>query len=73
MAKNCQGCPLRGTCHKSKTDRKIQFNRNLKNHKEKVRKKLLSEQGLAHRSQRPVDVEAVFGNIKQNKKFARFN
>ena len=38
QAKNCQGCPLIGTCHKSKTDRKIQFNWNLKNHKEKVRK-----------------------------------
>jgi len=35
-------------------------------------KKLLSDQGVAHRSQRPVDVEAVFGNIKQNKNFTRF-
>ncbi len=72
-AKNCTNCPLRGVCHKSKTNRKIQFNWNLKRHKDKAKEKLLSEQGVAHRSQRPADVEAVFGNIKQNKKFTRFN
>lgn len=72
QAKNCTGCPLRGACHKSKENRKIQFNWNLKRLKDKAREKLLSDKGLAHRSQRPVDVEAVFGNIKQNKKFTRF-
>ena len=72
QAQNCTGCPLRGVCHKSKHDRQIRFNWNLKRHKEKARQKLLSEQGVAHRSQRPADVEAVFGNIKQNKKFTRF-
>lgn len=71
-ARNCQGCPLRGACHKSKNNRKIKVNWNLRRHKEKARQKLLSEQGVAHRSQRPVDVEAVFGNIKQNKNFTRF-
>jgi len=72
QAKNCGNCPLRGACHKSKTNRKIEINWNLNKHREKAKQKLLSEQGVAHRSQRPVDVEAVFGNIKQNKKFTRF-
>ena len=72
QAKNCNGCPLRGACHQSNTDRKIQVNWNLKRLKDTVRQKLLSDQGVAHRSQRPVDVEAVFGNIKQNKNFTRF-
>ena len=71
-AQRCTGCPLRGACHKSKEERTIQLNHNLKKHRQKARAKLLSEKGLAHRSQRPVDVEAVFGNIKQNKKFTRF-
>ena len=71
--KNCTNCPLRGVCHRSKNNRKVQFNWNLKRLKDKAREKLLSQQGVAHRSQRPVDVEAVFGNIKQNKKFTRFN
>ena len=73
QAQNCEGCPLRGSCHKSKTNRIIQINWNLKKHRAKAQAKLLSEQGVVHRSQRPVDVEAVFGNIKQNKKFTRFN
>ena len=71
-AQRCEGCPLRGACHKSKTNRKIEINYNLKRHKAIARSNLLSEQGLVHRSKRPVDVEAVFGNIKQNKKFTRF-
>lgn len=73
QAQNCLNCPLRGTCHKSKNNRKIQFNWNLKRHKDKAREKLLSDKGVVHRKQRPADVEAVFGNIKQNKKFTRFN
>ena len=72
QAQRCEGCPLRGACHKSKTNRIIQINYNRKKHRQKARAQLTSEQGLAHRSQRPVDVEAVFGNIKQNKKFTRF-
>ena len=72
LAQNCKGCPLRASCHKSKENRKVQINWNLKRHKDKARSKLLSEQGVTHRSQRPADVEAVFGNIKQNKKFTRF-
>jgi transposase len=71
-ARSCKGCPLRGACHKSKEERTIQLNHNLKKHRQQAKSKLLSDQGIAHRSQRPADVEAVFGNIKQNKKFTRF-
>ena len=72
QAQNCKGCPLRGVCHKREHNRKIEINWNLKRHRNKARQKLLSEQGVVHRSQRPADVEAVFGNIKQNKHFTRF-
>ena len=72
QAKNCEGCPLRGVCHKSKGNRIIEVNHNLNKHKKKAREKLTSEQGIAHRKQRATDVEAVFGNIKQNKGFRRF-
>lgn len=71
-AKNCEGCPLKGACHKSKGNRVIQRNHNSVRLKDKARQKLLSEDGIRHRSQRPADVEAVFGNIKQNKNFRRF-
>lgn len=72
VAKNCEGCPLRSGCHKSKENRKIQVNHNRKKYQQKAAEKLNSEPGKAHRSKRPCDVEAVFGNIKQNKKFTRF-
>lgn len=72
QAKNCHGCPLRGGCHKQKGNRIIEINHNLNRFKEKARENLLSEKGIAHRKQRPWDVEAVFGNIKQNKGFKRF-
>ena len=72
QAPKCQGCPLRAMCHRSKENRIIHFNHNLAKHKRIAREKLTSQTGVAHRSQRPADVEAVFGNIKQNKKFTRF-
>lgn len=72
QAQNCNGCPLRSRCHKAKGNRIIQVNHKLNAHKQKARDKLKSKVGLKHRSQRPQDVEAVFGNIKQNKGFWRF-
>ncbi|CAA9497021.1 MAG: Transposase, IS4 family [uncultured Segetibacter sp.] len=72
QARNCQGCPLRGVCHKAKTNRTIEINHNLKRLKHKADELLLSEEGQRHRKQRPCDVEPVFGNIKNNHHFKRF-
>lgn len=72
QARNCDECPLRSQCHKAKGNRVVEINHNLRHHKAKVRRNLLSDQGIAHRKQRPADVEAVFGNIKHNKNFKRF-
>jgi len=72
QASNCKGCPMRGPCHKQKTNRIIEVNPQLVRYKQMVREKLNSEIGLHYRSQRPVDVEAVFGNIKHNHNFKRF-
>ena len=73
QAKNCEGCPLRSSCHKAKGNRIVEINHELRRHKKKAREKLLSEEGKKHRSKRPADVEAVFGAIKHNKGFRRFN
>lgn len=72
QAKNCQGCPLRGMCHKAKGNRTIEINHNLNRLKHKADELLLSEEGIKHRKQRPCDVEPVFGNIKNNHHFKRF-
>lgn len=70
---NCKRCFLKDLCHNQKGDRTIQINHRLRNYKEKVKKNLLSEQGVLYRKQRPADVETVFGQIKSNKSFRRFN
>ena len=72
QAANCEGCPLRGVCHKAKGNRTIEINHQLRQYKIEVRKKLNSDQGIYHRKKRPCDVEPVFGNIKNNHHFKRF-
>ena len=72
QAKNCEGCPLRGVCHKGKGNRQIEINHNLNRHKSIAKEKLRSEKGIEKRKQRCCDVEPVFGNIKNNHKFNRF-
>ena len=63
---------MRGPCHKGKDNRKIDANTQLNQYKQEIREKLNSERGQHYRSRRPVDVEAVFGNVKYNHGFKRF-
>ena len=70
-ASRCEGCPLRGQCHKSKRDRQIEVNHTLDDYKARARELLTSEQGLKHRSKRPIEPEAVFGQIKECGRFRR--
>ncbi len=72
QAKRCEGCPLRGLCHQAKGNRTIEVNYRLIELKEKAKELLNSELGLAHRSKRPIEVEAIFGQLKSNNKFTRF-
>lgn len=71
-AQNCTGCPMRGPCHKARGNRIIERSPDLLRSKQKVRELLNSEEGIEKRKQR-WQVEAVFGNLKQNKGFRRFN
>ena len=71
-AKRCEGCPLRSKCHKAKGNRTIEINHRLNAYKDIVRKLLTSEEGLKHRSRRPIEPEAVFGQIKSGGMFKRF-
>jgi transposase len=73
QAINCKGCPLAASCNKTKRNKILEVNVLLEYYKEKARTMLLSEKGVKKRKNRPADVEAVFGQIKYNKKFKRFN
>lgn len=72
-AQRCAGCPLRCLCHQSEHDRRIQVNHKLREYKRKARERLTSEEGLRMRKRRPIEPEAVFGQIKYNKAYNRFH
>ena len=72
-AQRCEGCPLRWGCYKRKQgNREIEVNHQLMEYKRKARERLTSKKGLEHRSKRPIEPEAVFGQIKYNMNYKRF-
>lgn len=73
QAPNCNGCPLRGMCHKQKGNRIIEINHRLRKLKQQAAERLRSEEGIRKRKKRCCDVEPIFGNWKQNKSFRRFS
>lgn len=73
MAQNCSGCPLRCLCYKGSANRRvIEVNHRNSAFRAEAKRLLTSERGLYHRSMRPIEPEAVFGDIKFNHGFKRF-
>ena len=74
QAKDCSNCPLRGMCYKGKTNRRvIEVNRRNNELRAMARELLTSDEGLMHRSRRPIEPEAVFGQLKYDNHFKRFS
>ena len=72
-ARNCTGCPLRGMRYRGASDRRvIEVNHRNNAFRRKAKELLSCDRGLHHRSNRPIEPEAVFGNIKFNHGFKRF-
>ena len=71
-AQRCEGCPLRGSCHKAKGDRIMEVNHRLVEYRRKARERLTSEEGVKHRGRRCIEPEAVFGQMKYNMAYRRF-
>lgn len=72
-ARNCRNCPMRGLCYKAKKgQREIEVNHRNDAYRAAARELLTSEKGLHHRSMRPIEPEAVFGQIKFDHHFKRF-
>lgn len=74
----CATCPLHDACAINKGDqaaeggRVVVVNHRLERYRHVAYVKLTSEEGIAHRKQRPHDVESVFGNMKSNHGLRRF-
>ena len=73
-AKGCSRCPLRSMCYKGKHNaRIIEVNHRNNELRAMARELLISNEGLRHRSRRPIEPEAVFGQIKYDNHFKRFS
>ena len=70
--KECQGCPVREECTKSKYNRRLYIGVALQKMKKTAHDHLESPRGKQMRSKRPIEVEAVFGRLKQDWGFRRF-
>ena len=68
----CAGCPLQQQCNPDRTEKMMDVNHNLQRLRYKAEALLISETGKQKSIQRSCDVEAVFGNIKNNHHFRRF-
>jgi transposase len=70
---DCAGCALKPECTRATGNRQIRVNFRLQELRARARDNLLSEEGLHLRCRRVVEVESVFGRLKQNWKFRRFH
>jgi transposase len=69
---NCSGCPMKSECTKAAGNRRVTVNFNLNQIRDQARSNLLSDQGRKLSVQRNVDVESVFGRLKNNWGVRRF-
>ena len=73
-SKDCSRCPLRSMCYTGLHKTRIIVVNHRNNELRAMAWELLtSEEGLKHRSKRPIEPEAVFGQIKYDNHFKRFN
>ena len=70
--KDCEDCPVRALCTKSKYGRSIWMSSRLNQFRQRARDRLQSSEGERLRSQRLVEAESVFGQVKHNWSFRRF-
>ena len=57
---------------KKRGNREIEVSHRLVAYKQRARENLTSEKGLEHRSRRPIEPEAVFGQMKHDMQYKRF-
>jgi len=71
-AEDCTDCPLKEQCYKAKGNRRVKIGFQLRDWRQQASQNLTSEVGKKLRSQRGVEVESVFGRLKEDWGFRRF-
>jgi transposase len=72
MASHCPSCPWRRYCTSASGCRTIQVNAKADLYRARARALLESDEGISLRRKRCVEVESVWGHIKQDRGFRRF-
>jgi transposase len=72
LCTECDACPVREKCTQSKYGRRVRFSLLLHEFRKVASERLQSPEGKDLRSQRLVEAESVFGQLKQNRGFRRF-
>jgi transposase len=71
-AEDCTGCHLKTQCTKAKGNRRVEISFQLKAWRQQASQNLTSDEGKKLRSLRGVEVESVFGRLKEDWGFRRF-
>jgi hypothetical protein len=71
-AEDCQGCALKAQCSRAKGNRWVRISFRLQEWRQQAQQNLTSEKGKRLRSLRGVEVEGVFGRLKEDWGFRRF-
>ncbi len=72
QCQDCSACPVKEECTRSKYNRRIYRGEELIRLRHEAHERLMSPRGVKHRRKRGIEVEAVYGQIKQNLGFRRF-
>ena len=72
-SQRCQDCPLRARFYRKKRgNREIEVSHRLIAYRQRARENLTSDKGREHWSKRPIEPEAVFGQMKYDMHYKRF-
>lgn len=69
---NCEGCPLKKKCTRSKGNRMLQVSKKFIEQRKKSLERITSEKGVLLRVNRSIQSEGAFGVIKQDYGFRQF-
>lgn len=69
---HCQDCPLKAKCTKAKKGRTLKITEKLIEYQEEVKTNLATDEGKELMTQRSVQAEGIFGEIKQDYQYDRF-
>ena len=71
-SENCEGCPHKSQCTKSKGNRKMEVSKAFVEKRQKSYENITSETGILLRINRSIQVEGAFGVLKEDRQFDRF-